>query len=116
MSAPRREYDPKRRPDIFYKGDEASNDELYKRAYDRKQLAHQENNLSISEQVSRSAGIQRGLDVGGGPVVTKGGKKLEGIYLGNRAEGSISDGSSRNMPISGTQLGKWSKIIGGANG
>ena len=107
-----RAYDPKRRPNIFYKNDPASDDELYNRASARKQMIHQEKGSSISDEVSKSIGIQKGLDLGtsGGPEVSRGGKALSNISISNgKNGGSISGGSSTNMPISGTQLGKWHK-------
>jgi hypothetical protein len=114
MAAPRREYDPKRRPDIFYKGDEASNEELYNRSIERKDATFlQKGKLSLSERVSGSIGIDQGMNLGLGPTVSRDGKKLSGISIGDGSKkgGSISGGTSTNMPISGTQMGKWRKLI-----
>ena len=107
MAAPRREYDPKRRPNIFYKGDKASNEELDRRAEERRQKPHQDKAKNIADYVSDMAGFD--MVKGGDSVSTKveaGGKRLTNIYASDGQGNQISRGESTSMPISGTRLGK----------
>jgi hypothetical protein len=102
MTAPDRAYDSKRRPNTFYKSDEASNAELAKRAYDRGQYKSISPLDSVSGQIGHAAG--GGTDIS--PKVERGGKSLSNITLETKDGNYVHGGTSINMPISGTTLGK----------
>ena len=112
MSAPRREYDPKRRPNIFYKGDKASNEELSNRANERRQQPHQDKITSLADSVSNMVGFD--MARGGDSVSTRveaGGKRLTNIYAQDGSGNKISRGDSTSMPISGTRIGKMKAVM-----
>ena len=116
MSAPRREYDPKRRPNIFYKGDKASNEELRSRARDREQddVTYNSSKYSLSEKVSSNLGFDMARNSRSGPRVSKDGKWISDIAIGDHAMGaSVVGATSKNMPISGTALGKTKGLMQG---
>ena len=106
-----RAYDPKRRPNIFYKNDPASDKELIKRSVERGQHTIEGN--SVEEHVSNAIGFDKGKGKSS-PVsarVSKDGKKLSNIY---ESKSKISNGTSENMPISGTRVGKVAALINGS--
>ena len=116
MSAPRREYDPARRPNIFYKNDPASNEELSSRARDRGQddTTYNSSKYSLSEKVSSNLGFDMARNSRSGPTVSKDGKWIHDVTVGDGGKGgSIVGGSSSNMPISGTALGKTKGLMQG---
>jgi len=102
MSAPRREYDPARRPNIFYKNDPASNEEL-----------------SISDAVSSKLGYDMAMGDNDGPTISKSGKRLRNVSFiepGTKKlrDASIVTGATvSNVPISGTVLGKTKGMMQG---
>jgi hypothetical protein len=117
MAAPRREYDPARRPNIFYKNDPASNEELSSRARARGQ-AYDSNN-SISDAVSSRLGYDMATGDNDGPTISKSGKRLRNVAFiepGKKklADSSIVTGASAsNVSISGTVLGKTKGMMQG---
>ena len=103
MSAPDRAYDPKRRPNTFYKNDPKSDRELKNRAVDRNQLLGQSPSTP-SEHVE--FGIRNDIPMNQA-TVSKDGKKLENISIYDHESGTlVTGGTSRNIPISGTNIGK----------
>ncbi len=109
MTAPRREYDPARRPNIFYKNDPASNEELSNRAISRGQ--NYSPNKTLSDSVSSRIGYDMATGDNDGPTVSKKGKSLRGVSffepgknLGDAA--FISGASVRGVAISGDTIGK----------
>jgi len=122
MAAPRREYDPKRRPNIFYKNDPASNEELRDRARSRGQddTTYSSSKASISEKVSSDIGYDMAKNSKGGPTVSSDGSVLHNVTIGDhdskrsgKGNATISGGVSVNMPISGTALGKTKGLMQG---
>ncbi len=107
MSAPDRAYDPKRRPNTFYKGDKASNAELATRAIQRGQSMSRDKAKSLSDDVSDTIGYEmsQGKDFLS-PEVGSEGKTLNNISAEDGQGTRINRASSSNMPISGTRLGK----------
>lgn len=55
-----RAYDPKRRPNIFYKNDPASNNELRYRAYERGDASKRNSEKTLSEDYSETLGYEMG--------------------------------------------------------
>jgi hypothetical protein len=117
MAAPRREYDPARRPNIFYKNDPASNEELSSRARARGQ-AYSSNN-TISDAVSSKLGYDMAMGDNDGPTISKSGKRLRNVSFiepGTKKlrDASIVTGATvSNVPISGTVLGKTKGMMQG---
>mgnify|MGYP000509768789 FL=1 len=116
MSAPRREYDPARRPNIFYKNDPASNEELSNRAHARGQ-AYSSNN-SISDAVSDRLGYDMATGDNDGPTISKKGTHLKNVSLiegGKKLKDAamVSGATMSNVSISGTVLGKTKGMMQG---
>jgi hypothetical protein len=109
-----RAYDPKRRPNTFYKGDRASDNELASRARSRGQTMAKDKVSSIADYVSDMVGFD--MAEGGDSVstkVTNGGKRLENIHAQDGQGNTVSRAASTNMPISGTRLGKTKSMMEG---
>jgi hypothetical protein len=109
MAAPRREYDPARRPNIFYKNDPASNEELSNRAASRGQLSSP--SKTISDAVSSGIGYDMATGDTDGPTISKSGKRLRGVsFIGpgkSLNDSPIVTGATvSGVSISGTTLGK----------
>jgi hypothetical protein len=108
MSAPRREYDPARRPNTFYKGDPASDAELQKRADDRWDYPR-----TIEGKVQKSVGETIGMDMESnnkeGATVGKGGRRIRKatFVAGGFGSGTIS---SSNMPIRGADIAEGRRL------
>lgn len=109
MAAPRREYDPARRPNIFYKNDPASNEELSNRAASRGQTSTP--NKTISDAVSSRLGYDMATGDNDGPTVSKKGTSLRGVSFiepGKKLKDApiVLGATVRGVSISGTTLGK----------
>jgi hypothetical protein len=108
MSAPRREYDPARRPNTFYKGDPASDAELQKRADDRWSYPR-----TTDDKIRKSVGETIGMDMESnnkeGAKVSKDGKTVRKatFMAGGVGYGTISSG---NMPIRGADIAEGRRL------
>jgi hypothetical protein len=117
MAAPRREYDPARRPNIFYKNDPASNEELSNRAASRGQTSTP--NKTISDAVSSRLGYDMATGDNDGPTISKNGKRLKNVSFIEPGTKKLRDASLvtgatvSNVPISGTVLGKTKGMMQG---
>jgi hypothetical protein len=110
-----RAYDPKRRPNVFYKNDPESNKELEKRAGDRNQditIAR-----TVGDKVSEKIGYDQATGSKNGAKVSKTGKRVTNVnYVEHNGKGlknsSIVTGATvSNLNVSGNIIGKTKKTF-----
>jgi hypothetical protein len=110
-----RAYDPKRRPDIFYKNDPASNDELEKRAGQRGQSGNVAKTLG--DKISQRVGYDQATGSKIGPKVSKNRKKVTNVnyieHNGPKLKNSalVTGASVEGVNISGDIIGKTRKTF-----
>lgn len=110
-----RAYDPKRRPNIFYKNDPESNKELEKRAGERNQditIAR-----TVGDKVSQKIGYDQATGNTRGAKVSKNGKKITNVnYIEHSGKGldnssAVTGANVSNVNISGNIIGKTRKTF-----
>jgi len=114
MTAPDRAYDSARRPNIFYKNDPFSNEELGRRAKSRGQMWFQHTPKNASETLSESIGVEMsgrqpaGMDSG---TVSKSGKALENVNTNIHNDSASATSTVSGATVRGADIAR-GKLLG----